>query len=160
MNHFQHALYVNYAGRLTVTGSLFCGQLIGHDVKSRAMVTTVSDNRLYDGQADPAVGCRAGTTSYAIDLPNGGVAAISGNIITQGQASPNSTMVSYGEEGLMTSTNSLMVSNNTFTNVGTLSAIGVFQKPQCVPVELSGNTFTGIATHSSSPRVALSIDDH
>ena len=30
-SYFQHALYVNHAGRLTVTDSLFCGQLIGHD---------------------------------------------------------------------------------------------------------------------------------
>ena len=36
---FQHALYVNDAGNLTVTGSMFCGQLIGHDIKSRALVT-------------------------------------------------------------------------------------------------------------------------
>jgi hypothetical protein len=34
------------------------------------MVTTVSDSRLYDGQADPAVGCRAGSTSYAIVVPD------------------------------------------------------------------------------------------
>jgi hypothetical protein len=146
IGHFQHALYVNYAGSLTVTGSMFCGQLIGHDIKSRALSTTVSNNRLYDGQADPVVGCRAGTTSYAIDLPNGGVASISGNLITQGAASPNSIMVSYGEEGLMTSTNSVMVSNNTFTNIGTLPATGIFQQPQCVPVKLTGNRFTGVAT--------------
>jgi hypothetical protein len=71
---------------------------------------------------------------------------ISGNIITQGQASPNSGIVAYGEEGLRYSSNSFMVSNNAFTNIGTLSAIGIFQEPGCIPVELTGNTFTGVAT--------------
>src|SRR5215471_18202892 len=42
-NYFQHALYVNYAGNLTVSNSLFCGQLIGHDIKSRALFTTIEN---------------------------------------------------------------------------------------------------------------------
>lgn len=46
-DYFQHALYVNYGRSLTVTNSLFCGQLIGHDIKSRAAVTIVENNRLY-----------------------------------------------------------------------------------------------------------------
>jgi hypothetical protein len=40
----QYALYVWNAGSLTVSNSLFCGQLIGHDIKSRAQVTVVSGN--------------------------------------------------------------------------------------------------------------------
>ena len=92
---FQHALYVNDAGSLAVTGSVFCGQLIGHDIKSRALVTTVSDNQLYDGQANSAINCLAGSTSLAIDIANGGTAIISGNMITQGAASQNSKLVDY-----------------------------------------------------------------
>jgi hypothetical protein len=34
-SRFQRALSVNHAGRLTVTGSLFCGQLIRHDPEPR-----------------------------------------------------------------------------------------------------------------------------
>jgi hypothetical protein len=70
---FQHALYVGHAGSLTVSNSLFCGQLIGHDIKSRALATTVTNRQIYNGQADPGV-CDAGSSSFGIDLPNSGVA--------------------------------------------------------------------------------------
>ncbi len=143
-SYFQHALYVNDAGSLTVTGSVFCGQLIGHDIKSRALVTNVSDNQLYDGQADAAIGCRAGSTSLAIDIANGGVATISEKMITQGTASQNSKLVDYGEEGLSYNANSLILLNNTFANIGSLSAIGVYD-PDCVLAQSVGNTFTGVA---------------
>jgi hypothetical protein len=143
-NYFQHALYVNHAGSLTVTNSLFCGQLIGHNVKSRAMVTTVENNQIYDGQAYPAAACRAGSSSLAIDIPEGGVATISGNQIFQGPASPNYKMIDYGEEGLSFSSNSLLVSNNAFVNTAPNST-GVYD-PSCVTVQLIGNTFQGVAT--------------
>jgi hypothetical protein len=57
------------AGSLTVSNSLFCGQLIGHDIKSRAQVTVVSGNQLYDGAANAALGCNAASSSLAIDVP-------------------------------------------------------------------------------------------
>src|SRR5271169_3207837 len=144
-SYFQHALYVNDAGSLTVTGSVFCSQLIGHDIKSRALVTNVSDNQLYDGQADATIGCRAGSSSLAIDVANGGIATISGNMITQGVASQNSKMVDYGEEGLSYNANSLILLHNTFTNIGSLSAIGVYD-PKCILTQSVSNTFTGVAT--------------
>jgi hypothetical protein len=152
-NYYQHALYVNNAGSLTVTNSLFCGQLIGHNIKSRALVTTITHNRIYDGQADPADGCGAGSSSFAIDIPEGGVATISGNQIVQGVASPNSKMVAYGEEGLSYSNNSLLVSENVFTN-GAPNSIGVYD-PNCVPVQLVNNTLQGVATIVSPSSCAL-----
>ena len=143
INYFQHGLYVNYAGSLSVTSSVFCGQLIGHDIKSRAMMTSVADNQLYDGEADPAIGCRAGSSSLAIDVPNGGIVTISGNAITQGTASPNYKMVDYGEEGLLYSSNSLLASDNDFRNIGSNPATGIYD-PDCVAVQSVGNTFTNI----------------
>ncbi len=145
VNNFTNALYVNYAGSVSVTGSLFCGQLWAQDIKSRAMMTNVADNQLYDGQADAAVGCRAGSSSLAIDISNGGIATISGNTITQGPASPNYKLVEYGEEGMLYGNNSLWVSDNTFTNTGSSSAVGIYD-PNCTPVQLVGNSFTGIGT--------------
>jgi len=41
---FQHAVYIDGAASLVVDHSLFCGQLIGHDVKSRALATTVENS--------------------------------------------------------------------------------------------------------------------
>jgi len=152
-NIFQHALYVNNAGSLTVTGSLFGGQLIGHDIKSRAMTTTITNNRIYDGAADPADGIRAGSTSYGIDTPNGGVVTISGNLIVQGPASPNNTMVEYGAEGLIYGSNSLSVSNNTFISTGLSGAIGIYDA-YGTPVQLSNNIFQGVATPVYPPTAA------
>jgi hypothetical protein len=145
INYFQHGLYVNYAYSLTVSNSVFCGQLIGHDIKSRAQITMIENNQLYDGAADPAVGCGAGSTSLAVDLPNGGAATVSGNQITQGTTTQNYKMIDYGEEGRIYSNNNFLVTCNSFTSIGTPSATAVYD-PDCVPVQLQNNNFAGITT--------------
>jgi len=145
INYFQHGLYVNAGTSLTVSNSLFCGQLIGHDIKSRAQATMVNGNQLYDGAANAALGCSAGSSSLAIDVPNGGRASISGNQIIQGAASQNYKIVDYGEEGLAYGNSSLVVSGNNFSSSGTPSAIAIYD-PYCVIVQLSNNTFSGITT--------------
>lgn len=142
--YFQHALYVNHAGRLTVVDSLFCGQLIGHDIKSRALVTSIEHNQIYDGEGYAAVGCRAGSSSFAIDIAEGGSAVISGNRIVQGPATQNNKIVAYGEEGLPFGNNGLSLSNNVFINSAP-NATGIYD-PKCVPVHLTNNTFQGVAT--------------
>ncbi len=43
-NGSQHALYVNDALSLLVNNSLFCGTQVGHDIKSRALSTTVANS--------------------------------------------------------------------------------------------------------------------
>ena len=153
-SYFQHGLYVNYAYSLTVSDSLFCGQLIGHDIKSRAQITIVENNQLYDGAANSALGCRAGSTSLAVDVPNGGAATISGNQIVQGSTTQNYKMVDYGEEGLLYSNNNFLVSGNSFTSSGTPSATAVYD-PDCVPVQLQNNTFSEITTIVDPPACAV-----
>ena len=152
--YFQHALYVNFAGSLTVTGSLFGGQLIGHDIKSRAQINDIANNRIYDGAADPAEGIGAGSTSFGIEIADGGVATITNNLIVQGPTSENYAMVDYGGEGQTYDTNSLLVSGNTFINTGILNAIGI-QDLTDVPVQLGNNTFQGVATPVSPPGEAV-----
>ncbi len=139
----DHAIYVGAVNSLTVTGSLFCGTLVGHDIKSRAATTTITGNQLYDGVADSALGCPAGSTSYAIDLANGGDGTITGNQIIQGPGTENSIMISYGEEGLVHSINKLLVSDNKLTSTGVPNSIGISDRP-CVPVTLQNNTFQGV----------------
>ena len=145
INYFQHGLYVNYAYSLTVSNSVFCGQLIGHDIKSRAQITMVENNQLYDGAADTAVGCRAGSTSLAIDLPNGGNATVSGNQITQGATTQNYKMIDYGEEGLIYSNNNFLVTGNSFTSIGTAIATAVYDT-DFLPVHMQNNNFAGFTT--------------
>jgi hypothetical protein len=154
-NHdvFQHGVYVN-GGTLAVSNSLFCGQLIGHDIKSRASVTTITAVTTYEGQALPNV-CRAGTASLSVDVPNGGVFVMTGSQLFQGAASENSKMVDYGEEGLAYSTNSIFLQGNSFTSTGLSAAIGIYD-PFCIPVTLVDNTniFNGVATPVSPPECA------
>jgi hypothetical protein len=69
-------------------------------------------------------------------------------MITQGAASQNSKMVDYGEEGLPYNANSFILLHNIFTNVGSLSAIGIYD-PDCILAQLVGNAFTGVATPAS-----------
>jgi hypothetical protein len=153
INYFQHALYVGRAGSLTVSNSLFCGQLIGHNIKSRAVVTTITNNLIYDGEADPAEDCGAGSSSYAIEVSEGGVVTISGNQIIQGRATQNYGMVGYGAEGLSYSNNSLLVADNLFVNTAP-NAIGVNDFP-CVPAVLINNTFQGVNTPVYPPECAV-----
>src|SRR5207247_2653395 len=61
----------------------------------------------------------------------------------QGPTSENSKMVAYGEEGLKYASNSLTVTNNTFQSTGFSHAIGVYD-PYAVPVQVSGNTYSGL----------------
>jgi hypothetical protein len=145
ISYFQHGIYVNSGASFTVSNSLFCGQLIGHSIKSRAQVTVVDGSQIYDGSQGP-IPCEPGSSSFAIDVPNGGAATISGNQLIQGAASPNLKIVDYSEEGLTYSSNSLVVSDNDFQSIGTSSAIAIYD-PACIKAQLSGNTFgPGITT--------------
>lgn len=104
---YTHNLYVGAVRSLTVTGTWFRGADVGHEVKSRAATNTIVGNRITD----------AGTTaSYSIDLPEGGRSLVAGNVVIQGPASENPTLVSYGAEGLTRASRRLWVVNNTFVN--------------------------------------------
>lgn len=102
-----HNLYIGAIRFLYVKGSYFAGADQGHEIKSRALKTTITANRILD---------LASTASYSIDLPNGGDAKITGNVVEQGPSSPNRTLVSYGAEGLSNPVTRLWVVHNTFVN--------------------------------------------
>ena len=114
----------------------------------------ITNNRLYDGAANSAQGCNAGSSSLAIDVANGGTAMISSNQIVQGSTTQNYKLVDYGEEGLWYSSKGLLVSGNNFTSVGTPNPTAVYD-PNCVPVQLTNNGYTGITTIVDPPACAL-----
>lgn len=154
---FTHAVYIDEAASLTVAGSLFCGQLIGHNVKSRAAQTVVMGSRIYSGEGAPAnSGCRVGNPSFDIEMANGGVGIIRDNQLFQGPSAQNHKIVSYGAEGLNFATNSLVIASNTFTS--TANSIAISDLP-CIPVELAGNTFTGISEIVDPPECIASVED-
>ena len=140
---FQHGIYVNASAMFSVSNSLFCGQLIGHDIKSRSAQTTVMASQIYTGEGAPSsTGCQVGSASFNIELANGGIGLISGNTLVQGPSSQNHKIISYGAEGLSYTTNSLDVSQNNF--LSTTGSIGI-SDPPCVPVSLGMNTYTGLS---------------
>ena len=142
-----HGVYISSGNNsLTAIGNEFCGTIVGHNIKSRAAVTIIENNTLYAGAADPnQPGCNVGSASFALDIPNGGVAVVSGNTMIQGTATQNGNIVDYGAEGLTYPTNSFVFMNNQMQN--TLpNAIGI-NDPNGIPVVGNGNVFaSSIAT--------------
>ena len=94
--------------KLTVTASYFHHAKVGHLLKSRASQNYVMYNRLTDESA--------GTASYELEFPAGGVAYVIGNIIQQGPETENSTIISFGAEGYRWPRNELYLVNNTIAN--------------------------------------------
>ena len=105
---YSHSLYVNKIKSLTVTSSYFHHANIGHHIKSRAQQNHIAYNRITDETG--------GRASYEIDLPNGGLATVLGNIVQQGAQAQNSTLISYGAEGLVWPANRLYLASNTLVN--------------------------------------------
>ena len=117
----SHNMYID-AARLTLRYSYSHHANIGHLVKSRSRENYILYNRIMD-EAD-------GTSSYTIDLPNGGLSYVIGNLLQQGPNTDNPTILIYGEEGATNPSQTLYVVNNTFVND---RGSGTF-------VELSGGT--------------------
>lgn len=139
-----HAIYATPGLlSLTVEDSTFEGTNVGHDIKSRAANTVISGNMLDDGVT--------GTTSYAIDIPNGGVATVTGNTINQGPNTQNETMVEYGAEGLTWSDNSLLLAGNTFNNTLAGTSIGLYNHTTTVTAQVQCNAFNGVTNPTVGP---------
>ena len=102
-----HNIYIGDVANFTLTNSYVHDANVGHEVKSRAENNTITGNRILDNN---------GTSSYAIDLPNGGNATITGNVIEQGANNPNHTINAYGEEGNPHAGTTVNFSNNTVVN--------------------------------------------
>lgn len=145
-----HAIYVNSGKKFKITSSLFCGQLRGHDVKSRAADTEIIDSKLYDGFANPAEGCnRTGSTGRAVDIAHGGVLTITGSDIIQGTGSPNFQLMAVGLEGLTYPDNRIVITNNRIASPGTQHSTMLFDT-HCIRASpgsrIENNTYENIRT--------------
>jgi len=130
-----HAIYVGRFARLEVIRSRFLGTREGHSIKSRAASTTIVDSTIADGSA--------GTSSYAIDIPNGGDVLVAGDRIEKGPASENkATAIMIGEEGVTNATRHLRFHDDLFINDTGQPSTFVRNLTQTV-ADLSGNTFRG-----------------
>ena len=89
---YSHNLYIGGVRSFTLRFSYVHHAVVGHNVKSRALTNHIAYNRIVD-EAD-------GRASYAIDLPNGGLSYVIGNVLQQGPATENDAIIAYGAEGL------------------------------------------------------------
>jgi hypothetical protein len=103
-----HLIYVGRIKQFTLTGCYFHDGLAGHLVKSRAQNSIINYNLLVDGPN--------GKSSYELDLPEGGMAWVIGNVISQSALTQNSTIVTYGEETSTLTQHGLYMANNTLIN--------------------------------------------
>jgi hypothetical protein len=110
---FTHNIYVddgaNTGDRLVFRHNYSHHAHIGHTLKTRARENYILYSSFMD-QAD-------GTSSYSIDVPNGGLTYVIGNLIQQGPNTDNPEMIAFGEEGLSSGrTQNLYLVNNTLVN--------------------------------------------
>lgn len=103
-----HNIYIGNVSRFTLRFSYSHHARVGHLVKSRAQENYILYNRIMD-ESD-------GNSSYVIDLPNGGLSYVIGNLLQQSPSTDNPTMLIYGAEGLSNPSKALYVVNNTFVN--------------------------------------------
>lgn len=124
---YTHNMYIGAVKSLTVKFTYSHHAKVGHNLKSRAQTNYILYNRLMDE--------KTGNSSYAVDISNGGICYLIGNIIQQGPDAENYHIIAYGNEGLSYSANELYVVNNTIVN------------------DRNGGVF--IRVHPSSPKIML-----
>lgn len=133
-----HDLYVGQIANLSIDRSYFHDAKQGHEIKSRALNTTITNSRIFDNN---------GTASYNIDLPNGGNATLQNNVIQQGPNSPNAAMISYGygPSGLpMNPGLSFILDHNMFVNDKATTGAHGIQNNTTTPARFANNSFWGL----------------
>ena len=131
----SHGIYVNQLALLHIEHSVFRDTKQGHHIKSRALRTEL----IGDDIADLDVG----TSSYLVDIPNGGAFIMRDSSLEKGPKSENhSTAVSIGEEGVTQPTPEITVSGNKFRNDMNIETIFV-RNGTATDAVLTNNTFTG-----------------
>jgi hypothetical protein len=141
---FTHNFYAGAIANVTIDDSYFHDANVGHEIKSRAANTSVTNTRVFDNNS---------TASYSVDTPNGGNVNISNDVIQQGPNSENQAIFAWGEEGV-THSGSETISNNTIVN-DRVNGVGVLGGP----ATLTGNqiwNLSNLGNANASNNVNLS----
>ncbi len=133
-NGCAHGIYVGRIALLRIEHSRFFDTQIAHHIKSCAARTEIVGNTIKDGAA--------GTASYLIDVPKGGSLLVTDNILEKGPKNQNHTAaIIIGEEGVIQSTDQLLIVHNTFTNDGPPTSF--VRNVTATPARLEGNSLRG-----------------
>jgi hypothetical protein len=134
-----HAIYAGSAALLDVEDSTFTNTKEGHDIKSRANNTIIKNNSITDGPT--------GTSSYLIDIPNGGAATITGNTLEKGPLSSNySYAITVGEEGATNPAGAVLIADNTFVNDDSTKTVFAHNQSGNPDFTVANNTISGLKT--------------
>lgn len=104
----SHNIYIGQIRSFTLRFSHSHDSISGHEVKSRAQTNYILYNRLTNE--------KDGSSSYLIDLPEGGDAYVIGNILEKGSRAENPNAISFAAEVPGIEQGGLWVVNNTFYN--------------------------------------------
>jgi hypothetical protein len=133
----SHGIYINEAKLLRVEHTRIMETKQGHSIKSRAARTEVIGCDIEDGPK--------GSSSYDIDVPNGGSVVLRDTKIEKGPKSENHTAaLMIGEEGVNQRTKEITVENNTFQVDGDYSSFLV-ENMTATEAHLKGNKLLGNA---------------
>lgn len=106
-----HGIYINAAKLLRIEDSKFFETKSGHHIKSRAQRTEIVRVEIRDGTA--------GTSSYLIDIPNGGSLLVEDSVLEKGAGTTNrSAAIMIGAEGVTQPTQEIIVRRNRFEGNG------------------------------------------
>lgn len=138
-----HGVYVGAIKKLIVRGTVFRDIQTGHAIKSRAASTVIIHDTIMDGEH--------GTSSYLIDLPNGGNLLMRHDRLEKGVNSSNpDTAISIGEEGHAPAHARVAISHVTFTN-DTGDTTTFVRNETKAPVLIKDSTLHGGVTPLAGP---------
>lgn len=133
-----HGIYVNRIDLLRIERSQFLETRTAHHIKSRAVATELIGNDIRDGAT--------GTSSYLLDIPNGGALLMEGNVLEKGPITGNPLgAVVIGAEGVNQPTGPLLLNGNTFTSWLERETAFVVNMSE-IPAVLTRNRLTGKIT--------------
>ena len=147
---YTHNAYIGAVDKLTVTNSVFEQAVVGHELKSRALISDITNNSFYDGPT--------GTASYDIDLPNGGQDVVENNTIEKGPDAENDAMIHFGGEGIPYAGSSLLVQGDAFVD-DKGSAIGVLNQT-AISAVIKADTFDHMTAGAIADGPATETDDY
>lgn len=133
---YSHNVYIGLASKLTFRGNYSARARRGQLLKTRAVENYILYNRLSQEN---------GNGSWEVDISNGGIAYVIGNVIQQGQQSENRGLLAFAPEGVdpQHPTQTLFAVNNTFLTVGNANEFVFVNRTLTTPVVIRNNIMAG-----------------
>jgi len=130
-----HGIYIGNVDFLRVENSHFSNTRQGHSIKSGALRTEVIGCTITDGPE--------GTSSYLIEVPNGGALIVRDNTLEKGPKSENhKAAITIGAGGVTQPTPEVTIANNNFRNDGSYQT-ALLWNLTATPATLLGNELSG-----------------